>query len=65
MEPRRCAHCLSAVDTTAEPRSCPVCGLDPDLPAIDFDDAPAFFLSLNAGGTTHAASAAPEPFPAA
>jgi hypothetical protein len=26
--------------------SCPVCGLDPDLPplAYRFDDAPAFFL---------------------
>ena len=45
MEFRRCTHCQSEIELPAESRVCPVCGLDPDLPAIDFDDAPAFFLS--------------------
>lgn len=42
---RRCTNCRSEIELSAESRVCPVCGLDPDLPAIDFDDAPAFFLS--------------------
>ena len=45
MEFRRCTNCRSEIELPAESRVCPVCGLDPDLPAIDFDDAPAFFLS--------------------
>ena len=45
MEFRRCPHCQSEIELPAESRVCPVCGLDPDLPTVDFDDAPAFFLS--------------------
>jgi hypothetical protein len=45
MQVRRCAQCESEIELAADSRVCPVCGLDPDLPAVDFDDAPAFFLS--------------------
>lgn len=45
MEFRRCTNCRSEIELPVESRVCPVCGLDPDLPTIDFDDAPAFFLS--------------------
>jgi hypothetical protein len=63
MELRRCTNCRSEIELPVESRVCPVCGLDPDLPAIDFDDAPAFFLSrdptlqpipIEAGRTTAA-----------
>jgi hypothetical protein len=45
MQVRRCAQCDSRIELVAESRECPICGLDPDLPAVDFDDAPAFFFS--------------------
>ena len=38
-------QCESEIELAADSRVCPVCGLDPDLPAVAFDDAPAFFLS--------------------
>lgn len=44
---RRCIHCEADIEVPALGQiSCPVCGLDPDLPplAYRFDDAPAFFL---------------------
>ncbi|MGH2429002.1 MAG: hypothetical protein ACRDGV_08995 [Candidatus Limnocylindria bacterium] len=43
---RRCPHCESEIEVLEARRiSCPVCGLDPDLPRLAFDDAPAFFLA--------------------
>lgn len=44
---RSCAHCEAEIEVPGEGRvTCPICGLDLDLPrfAITFDDAPAFFL---------------------
>lgn len=44
---RRCIHCEADIEVPAEGRvTCPICGLDPDLPPLNyrFDDAPAFFL---------------------
>jgi hypothetical protein len=43
---RRCTHCEAEIEILDEARvSCPVCGLDPDLPSLAFDDGPAFFFS--------------------
>jgi hypothetical protein len=47
MVTRQCTHCEADIEVPAFDRiSCPVCGLDPDLPplAYTFDDAHAFFL---------------------
>jgi hypothetical protein len=47
MVTRRCIHCEAEIEVPAERRViCPVCGLDPDLPPLDyrFDDAPGFYL---------------------
>lgn len=47
MVTRQCTHCEAEIEVAAMDRvTCPVCGLDPDLPplAYQFDDAPAFFL---------------------
>ena len=47
MVTRQCIHCEAEIEVAAMDRvTCPVCGLDPDLPplAYQFDDAPAFFL---------------------
>jgi hypothetical protein len=44
---RRCTHCEAEIEVPGDGRvTCPICGLDPDLPpyAVVFDDAPAFFL---------------------
>lgn len=44
---RSCRHCEAEIEVPVHGRvTCPICGLDPDLPrfAHDFDDAPAFFL---------------------
>ena len=45
---RRCIRCEADIEVPAENRvTCPICGLDPDLPPLNyrFDDAPAFFLA--------------------
>jgi hypothetical protein len=47
MVTRQCIHCEAEIEVAVMDRAtCPVCGLDPDLPplAYQFDDAPAFFL---------------------
>jgi hypothetical protein len=47
MVTRHCTHCDSEIEVPPSDRiSCPVCGLDPDLPPLryGFDDAPAFFM---------------------
>lgn len=44
---RSCRHCEAEIEVPLDGRvTCPICGLDPDLPqfAQDFEDAPAFFL---------------------
>jgi hypothetical protein len=48
MVTRRCIHCEAEIEVPAQDRiSCPVCGVDPDLPplAYRFDDAPSFFMA--------------------
>lgn len=48
MVTRRCIHCEADIEVPAENRvTCPVCGLDPDLPPLTyrFDDAPSFFMA--------------------
>jgi hypothetical protein len=46
MMTRRCTHCEAQFEVVAgRSSSCPTCGLDPDLPRLAFDDAPAFFLA--------------------
>ena len=48
MVTRRCIHGAAEIEVPAHERlSCPVCGVDPDLPplAYRFDDAPAFFMA--------------------
>jgi hypothetical protein len=47
MVTRQCIHCEAEIEVPATSRiTCPICGLDPDLPplAYQFDDAPPFFL---------------------
>ena len=44
---RRCIHCEADIEVPAENRvTCPICGLDPDLPPLNyrFEDASPFFL---------------------
>ena len=48
MVTRRCIHCEADIEVPAQDRiSCPVCGMDPDLPplAYRFEDAPSFFMA--------------------
>ena len=42
---RHCPHCEFEVEWADGSRSGPVCGLDPSLPPLAFDDAPAYFLA--------------------
>jgi hypothetical protein len=47
MVTRSCIHCEAEIEVPALDRiTCPICGLDPDLPPLtyQFDDAPPFFL---------------------
>ena len=47
MVTRNCIHCEAEIEVHSAPHAtCPICGLDLDLPplATQFDDAPAFFL---------------------
>lgn len=47
---RRCPHCESEIEVfEARRATCPVCGLDPDLPRLAFDDAPAYFFAGDPG----------------
>ena len=49
MVTRSCIHCDAEIEVLDEVRtSCPICGLDPDLPRLAFVDAPAFFFSAHA-----------------
>ncbi|HTE66894.1 MAG TPA: hypothetical protein VK736_11655 [Candidatus Binatia bacterium] len=44
---RSCTHCETEIEVPVEGSiTCPICGLDPDLPRFTygFEDAPAFFL---------------------
>lgn len=62
MVTRLCKHCEAEVEVLAASQtSCPVCGLDPDLPGLAFDDAPAFFLG---GDPRVPVEMAAEPMPA-
>lgn len=48
MATRRCIHCEADIEVPFEDRvTCPICGLDPDLPPLTyrFNDAPAFFMA--------------------
>jgi hypothetical protein len=46
MVTRSCIHCEAEIEVLDDARTtCPICGLDPDLPRLAFDDAPAFFFS--------------------
>jgi hypothetical protein len=46
METRQCPHCESEIETVATSgMTCPICGLDPTLPRLGFDDGPAYFLA--------------------
>jgi hypothetical protein len=46
MVTRSCIHCEAQIEVLDEARTtCPICGMDPDLPKLSFDDAPAFFFS--------------------
>jgi hypothetical protein len=46
MVTRSCIHCEAEIEVLDEARTtCPICGMDPDLPKLSFDDAPAFFFS--------------------
>lgn len=43
---RWCGHCLTEIEVPDERLvTCPVCGLDPMVLPLAFDDAPAFFLA--------------------
>lgn len=43
---RWCGHCETEIEVPDEQRMlCPVCGLDPSVLPLAFDDAPAFFLA--------------------
>ncbi len=43
---RRCVHCEAEIELLDAARAtCPVCGLDPDLAKVSFEDAPAFFFA--------------------
>lgn len=54
---RRCTHCEAEIEVLDQPHiTCPMCELDPDLPRLAFDDAPAFFL---AGDPRHHDPSAP------
>jgi hypothetical protein len=45
MVTRRCVHCEAEIEVPdASGICCPICGLDPDLPKLAFEDAPAFFF---------------------
>ena len=47
MVTRQCTHCQAEIEVpAADWITCPICGLDPELPplAYQFDDAPPFFL---------------------
>jgi hypothetical protein len=47
---RRCTHCEAEIEVLEDERiTCPMCGLDPDLPRLAFDDAPAFFFTGDPG----------------
>jgi len=49
MVTRRCVHCEAEIEVLDEARTaCPVCGLDPDLARVAFEDAPAFFFAADA-----------------
>jgi hypothetical protein len=42
---RRCTHCEAEIEILDEAgASCPICGLDPELPTAAFEDGPAFFF---------------------
>ena len=44
---RRCTHCEAEVELPDSRASrCPVCGLDPDLPQVTFEDAPPFYFAF-------------------
>ncbi|HET9878607.1 MAG TPA: hypothetical protein VFQ81_04790 [Candidatus Limnocylindria bacterium] len=44
---RRCTHCDADVELPqAHASRCPVCGLDPDLPRVSFEDAPPFYFAF-------------------
>jgi hypothetical protein len=46
MVTRRCVHCEADIEMLdGSGTTCPICGLDPDLPKLAFDDAPAFFFA--------------------
>ncbi len=46
MVTRRCIHCEAEIEVPdASGISCPICGLDPDVSKLAFDDAPAFFFA--------------------
>ncbi len=56
MVTRNCNHCEAEIEVlSAAHASCPICGLDLDLPplASQFEDAPPFFL----GGDPRSATA--------
>jgi hypothetical protein len=44
MPARICPHCDAEL-TFSTAMDCPGCGLDPDLPTLAFEDAPAFFIA--------------------
>lgn len=45
MVTRNCTHCEAEIEVLDEVRTtCPICGLDPDLPRLAFDEAPAFLF---------------------
>jgi hypothetical protein len=43
MSVRSCPHCEAALGRHIS--RCPDCGLDPRLPRLAFEDAPAFFIA--------------------
>ncbi len=46
MVTRRCTHCEGEIEMLeGSGTTCPICGLDPNLPKLAFDDAPAFFFA--------------------
>jgi len=43
---RTCPHCECDFEALVMGHAtCPICGLDPSLPRLAFDDAPAYFLA--------------------
>ncbi len=49
MVTRSCIHCEAEIEVLDEVRtSCPICGLDPEMPKLAFEDAPTFFFSAPA-----------------